>query len=239
LRHGFSTRRGGTTPEGSLNLGYLDWDTRKRVNENRRRFLSALGLGHASMATLAQVHSDQVHIITGDKNQWNRPPEGDALLTRESGIALAVRVADCLPILLTDPDKRAIGAFHAGWRGILAHILVKTVNRMRDAFGSDPARMVVAVGPGIRSCCMEVGPEVACLFDREFPNRTLSRSRKGEAMLDLQQALEADRAEAGIDRENFFDLGLCTRCNPEEFYSYRGEGEASGRMMAAIGFGDL
>jgi len=243
LRQGFSTRCGGVSspPAGSLNLGYMDWDIAERVEENRLRFLSALGLVDNSLATLTQVHSDQVHIIKRDTNQRNCRLDGDALLTRDTDVALAVRVGDCLPVLLADPDNRAIGVVHAGWRGILAHILVKTVEMMREAFGSDPGRLIAALGPGIRSCCMEVDPEVACLFEREFPDHRLCRllpGYGGKSRLDLKQALECDRSVAGIDRGNFYDLGLCTHCTPAEFFSYRREGPASGRMMAAIGMTD-
>jgi hypothetical protein len=238
LCHGFSTRRGGTPDAAgsSLNLGYVSWDPPERVDANRRRFLRALRLMEAHLAVLRQVHSNRVHIIKDRPAEWN-PPEGDALICRLPGIALAVQVADCLPVLIADPATRAIAAVHAGWRGTLARVLREAVREMQRTFGADPSNLLVAVGPGIRACCCEVGPEVAELFEKEFPGCRLSRpaAAPGKYLLDLGGALERDLDDSGVAPQHRHDLGLCTRCNPQEFFSYRAEGERSGRMMAVIG----
>lgn len=239
LCHGFSTRRGGAPAPGehSLNLSYNSWDSPERVNENRRRLLCALNLKEAHLATLRQVHSNRVHIIRDIPAQWN-PSEGDALVAQLENAALAVQVADCLPVLIADPATKAVAAVHSGWRGILAHILPVTVREMQRTFGADPANLLAAVGPGIRACCFEVGPEVAELFNREFPGGRLSvpaGASPGKHLLDLCKALEMELDEAGIKPENRYDSGLCTRCNTKEFFSYRAEGTRSGRMMAVIG----
>jgi YfiH family protein len=238
LRHGFSTRHGGVSlPADNLNLSQVSWDSVDRVDENRRRFVTALGLGTATLATLSQIHSDRLHIIEEKKGQWNLRPQGDALATRLKSVALAVQIADCFPILMVDPAARAIAGVHAGWRGTLARIVSKTVRAMKLGLDCVPARLMVAIGPGIRRCCFEVGAEVVAAFEKEFPGVRLAEppaADTGSSRLDLRRALDVQFAEAGIPQSQVFDLGLCTRCRVDEFFSYRGEGPKSGRLMAVI-----
>jgi len=237
VRHAFSTRHGGVSrlPEFALNLCRVAWDDRDRVEENRRRFLRASGFQGARLATLRQVHSDAlvrvVHAPAGS-------PEGDALATDRPGIALAVQVADCFPVLVADKEGRAVAAVHAGWRGVHSRILWKALRFMESSFGSDPEDLLVAIGPGIQACCMEVGPEVGSLFAQTDRHSEVCRphpERPGKALLNLPAALRQQLLEAGVKAANAFDLGLCTRCNPREFFSYRSEGPASGRMMGIVG----
>jgi YfiH family protein len=239
LHHGFSTRHGGIpgAPACSLNLGNSTWDSAERVNGNRHRFLSAVHLQEAHLVTLHQVHSDRVHIIKEIFGQGNKS-EGDALITKVEGIALSVQIADCLPVLIADPVKKVVAAVHSGWRGTLKGIALKTVQEMQNAFGSNPEHLLVAVGPGIRACCFEVGQEVADAFNHEYPGCALTKpmkARPGKFLLDLPNALEIQFQTAGIPPNNRHDLAACTRCNPNEFFSYRAEGPSSGRMMAVIG----
>jgi YfiH family protein len=239
LRHGFSTRHGGLSSRGecSLNLSNSSWDSPERVHENRRRFLSALHFEKACLATLRQVHSNRVYIIEDASGQWNQS-RGDALATRIENVALAVQIADCLPILIVDPGRNAVAAVHSGWRGTLSQVLFQTIRKMQQAFGSNPAELRAAIGPGIRSCCFEVGPEVAALFDEEYPGRLLAKpakNRRGKYFLDLGEALDIQLDLAGVLPENRYDMSICTCCNTNEFFSYRAEGPASGRMMAVIG----
>ena len=240
LHHGFSTRARGVSVSGesSLNLGYTSWDSIARVNENRRRFLSALNLENSSLATLRQVHSNRVLIIKDNRGEWNQS-EGDALATGTGDIVLGVQIADCVPILIADPAGRAVAAVHSGWRGTLARVLLQTIIEMQKAFGSKPSNLLVAAGPGIRACCFEVGPEVANLFESAYSkahHATPAEGRPGKYLLDLYKALEIQLDLAGVRVENRHDLGACTRCRTNEFFSYRAEGPASGRLMAAIGF---
>jgi YfiH family protein len=210
----------------------------ERVQENRRRFMSALHLEQASLTTLRQVHSNRVHIIEDSSGQWNQS-EGDALITLVENIALAVQVADCVPLLIADPARHAVGAVHSGWRGTLSRILLQTIREMQRAFQSDPAQLCISVGPGIRECCFEVGSEVAALFDEEYPGCGLATpldAWKGKFRVDLCRALNIQLDLAGVPPENRFDLGACTCCKTDEFFSYRAEGPASGRMLAVIGW---
>jgi YfiH family protein len=238
LRHAFSTRLGGVSlaPEPALNLGHVAWDSHANVEENRRRFLSVLGLAPALLATVAQIHSAEFHIIKSPAHQWNPRARGDALVTAEPGIALAVQVADCFPVLVADPQTGTIAAVHAGWRGSLARILGRIIEGMQRQ-GADPTHILVAIGPGIRPCCFEVGPEVASAFDAAFPGELLCHpypEHQGKYLLDLPMALNLQLSEAGIPPQNRWDLGLCTRCRPDEFFSYRAEGSRAGRMMGII-----
>jgi YfiH family protein len=238
LQHGFSTRHGGVSslPDGALNLRHAPWDSSENVRENRRRFLGALRLRAGRLLTLRQVHSDRIHIIGEIPSHWNQP-EGDALATELEGAALAVQTADCFPILIADPGGRGVACIHSGWRGTLARLPGKTVEAMRNAFGCDPSRLLAAIGPGIRSCCYGVGEEVADRFRENYPGLPLAGRRMDHPdkyLLDLPGALRSQLGEAGIAPGNLHDLGICTHCRTDEFFSYRAEGPLSGRMMAVI-----
>jgi len=197
LLHAFSTRRGGVSPSPAegLNLGCAG-DERSRVEENRRRFLHAIGSAGFQLATLQQVHSATVYQIArrpsgalqyapaglkartpasspeppSDSRAGECGPTGDALMTSESGVLLSVRVADCLPILLVDPRQRVVAAVHAGWRGALERVAQKTAAEMQRVFGSRPSEILAAIGPGIGACCYAVGEDVVDRFRGAFAN---------------------------------------------------------------------
>ncbi len=178
LTHGFSTRTGGASRladpyepsqpgEPVLNLGFSEWDERSRVEQNRRRFQKALGAEGMTLVALSQIHSDVIHVIEAAPAQ---PLQGDAVVTAMPGLLIAVQTADCIPILLADPEHRVVAAIHAGWRGTLKRIAEKTVGRMRMLFGTRPEKIIAAIGPGIGRCCYEVGAEVAKEFGSQFEN---------------------------------------------------------------------
>jgi YfiH family protein len=265
LRHGFSTRRGGVDG-GTLNLNFTAWDTPERVNENRRRLFSALGLEDATLISLKQIHSDRVYAVESDAGcfpRWtwktqrsftlfpssgltgsidNRRSEassreGDALITNVENAALAIKVADCFPVLIVDPIHRAIGAVHSGWRGTLARVLPRTIEEMSRRFQSDPARLLFALGPGIRECCFEVAEDVASLFTEAYSEIAAVRQHPlapGKYLVNLAAVLKTQMRQAGAPPENQYDLEICTRCNTEEFFSWRAAGPSAGRMMAVI-----
>ena len=168
LLHGFSTKPGGVSDlngEKVLNLGFTDWDTRENVLENRRRFQSALGANDFQLISLKQIHSDVIHLFDAAPHE---PCKGDASITNRPGLLLGVQTADCVPILLVDPKKRAVAAIHAGWRGTLARIAVKAIGQMQMHFDTKPADLLAAIGPSIGGCCYEVGTEVATQFLSQF-----------------------------------------------------------------------
>jgi len=169
--HAFSTRPGGESSldnQRVLSLGHTEWDTRAAVLANRRRFLAALGAEGMALVTLRQIHSDVIHHPPAADEAPPQSPRGDAHVTRTPGLLLAVQTADCVPILLADPKHRAVAAVHAGWRGTLRRIAAKTIGRMQMLFGSRPADVIAALGPGIGRCCYEVGPEVVQAFAGQF-----------------------------------------------------------------------
>jgi hypothetical protein len=188
--------------------------------------------------------------------------QGDALLTSQPGLLLAVQTADCVPILLADPARRAVAAVHAGWRGTLARVVAKTVGRMRLEFGTRPADIVAAIGPAIGRCCYEVGPEVAQAFLAQFPaaaewfDGPFDRLAVGEetpflpwlsmvppghqaaperVRLDLRGANCWQLIDSGVRPRNIAVSTLCTACRADLFFSYRREGPQTGRHMAVIG----
>jgi len=258
LVHGFSTRPGGVSPLDDrhvLNLGLMEWDTRENVAENRRLLHAALGAEDFTLSPLKQIHSDVIHLFTAAPGHACK---GDASATNRPGLLLAVQTADCVPILLVDPKKRAVAAIHAGWKGTLARITEKAVGRLRLEFGCDPSDLLAALGPAIGPCCYEVGAEFVTKFTAQFadasgyfdeprtgdepnPLQWLSMMPPGHqpsprnVHLDLPKANRAQLLAAGLRPQNIFLSGLCTACHPELFFSHRREGALSGRLMSVIG----
>lgn len=269
LVHGFSTHPGGVSildshdprrsrSEKVLNLGYTEWDRREHVDENRRRFVKALGHPELPLATLRQIHSDIAHVISAPPVE---PPKGDALATSSPNLLLAIQTADCIPILLVDPRHRAVAAIHSGWRGTVARVAAKTLGRMQMEFATKPADVLAAIGPGIGQCCYEVGPDVVKEFAAQFANAKswfegpFDALASGEdpnplpwltmmppghepppprCYLDLKAANAAMLSEAGVSTKNIFVSELCTFCRPDLFFSYRRE-HRTGRMMSVVG----
>jgi polyphenol oxidase len=180
------------------------------------------------LATAKQIHSDQILVAT----QAGHLGSGDAIISNRPNVTVAVRTADCLPILIVDPRTRAVAAVHAGWRGVVAEIVPKTIQAMSLKFGSRPEDLEVAIGPGIGPCCFEVGPEVASQFHAFFPERNDLDSR---TKLDLAETVSRQLGRNGVARGQISDARLCSRCQPDLFESYRRDGERAGRMVAAAG----
>ena len=182
----------------------------------------------ANLATARQIHSNRVLIA--------REPgvvgEGDALISNCPGLSLAIRTADCLPILIADSRNRASAAVHAGWRGAVADIISNTLEALRHEFATRTEDLRVAVGPGIGACCFEVGPEVAEQFQPFFPERDDLAKR---THVDLTETITRQLSRNGVTRSQTAVSKLCTRCHAEYFESYRRDREAAGRMVATIG----
>ncbi len=225
----FSTRRGGLSdpPFDSLNLGRSTLDDAAAVAENRRRMLAALGLAPAALATAGQVHGTAVARVTGP----GHTPDCDALVTTARGVALAVTIADCLPLLFHAPG--AVCAAHAGWRGIAAGMPRAALDAMCEAAGCAAARVTVHLGPCIRSCCYEVREDVLSQFPPEFAER-----RAGRWHLDLPAAARAVLGAAGLPEPCIVDTGVCTACEPYWYYSHRRDQGRTGRLWAVAALRD-
>jgi len=182
----------------------------------------------AADVTLRQVHSASVLNARG---LTDRSHEGDALITDEVHRSIGIRTADCVPVLLVDPVHRAIAAVHAGWRGTAAGIAERTVHSLVNTFGAAPAHLYAAIGPCIRSCCYEVGEDVAHRFAHLFAER---KPALGKQMLDLPEANRRQLQAAGVPPKHIYDCGRCTACETDLFFSYRRHPEEPGRMTAWI-----
>ena len=181
-----------------------------------------------NLATIKQVHSDRVLTV----ETAGPAGEGDALISNRPGLSLAIRTADCLPILMVDPRNRAIAAVHAGWRGTAAEITAKAIDAMAREFGTRSEELIIAIGPGIGACCYMVGPEVTARFRQFFPER---EDLSGAAKIDLVQTTIRQLRRNGGKIGQIAPATLCTHCQSELFHSYRRDGEAAGRMVTTIG----
>jgi len=272
LVHGFSTRVGGFSRiyrKGDLNLGFTKDDSCAAVDRNRAAFLKNIGAVKRNrtkvardsfwpLLTVRQTHSDLIHCVDSAPNDQL---VGDGLITATPGLLIAIQTADCLPMILVDTNLRAVGVFHAGWRGTVKRIVEKGVGEMFRCFGSLPRDLKAAIGPGIQGCCYEVGEEVRTKFESQFayapslfrevkdsdpvrekyPLLFLTARAPGHSelpkriFLDLVEANRQQLIAAGVPKKNIEMSPLCTNCHPELLFSYRAEKGKTGRMMAAVG----
>ena len=265
LVHGFSTRAGGFSKvygDNALNLGFTAQDSRAAAERNRHAFAAAVSARTGNrlwpIVTLRQIHSDLIHCISEAPKDLLA---GDGLLTPTPNILLGIQTADCLPIILVDTRRRAVGVFHAGWRGTMKRIVEKGVGEMRRWLGSRAPDIKAAIGPGIRGCCYQVGPEVRAQFESQFgyaaaffretkesdeihekyPLLFLTARAPGHSelprkiFLNLAEANRRQLLDAGVPARNISDLGLCTSCRVDLFFSHRAEKGVTGRMMGVAG----
>jgi len=278
LTHAFSTRHGGVSRVyggGALNLGFTKEDSRTAVERNREVFLKELGVANGRnnwpLISLRQIHSDLIHRIDAEQIEGARTqgarvdqiPEqllaSDGIVTDTPEVVVAIQTADCLPIILADRKRRAVGVFHAGWRGTVKRIVEKGVGEMRKHFGSDPRNLVAAIGPGVQACCYEVGAEVRTRFEAQFdyadslfrevkesdpvrekyPLLFLTARAPGHSelpvklFLDLVEANRRQLLDAGLLAKNIDATAPCTACHTDLLFSFRAEQGVTGRMMAA------
>jgi len=267
LWHGFSTRRGGVSrayaPEdapGELNLGFTPDDDRAHVLRNRELLAEAVtGDSSTPIVTLRQIHSSV--LILAESVSGDRPCRGDSLVTGQPGLLLGVQTADCIPVLVADRKRKAVAAFHAGWRGTVKRIVEAGIGRMRLEFGSRPEDLTAAIGPGVGPCCYAVGEEVQSQFESQFtyapalfhevydtdPVRTkypmlfLTQRAPGHSLmgpslhLDLIEANRRQLLAAGLKPGAIHVATGCTNCHPNTLFSHRASGGRTGRMMSVIG----
>ena len=261
LVHGFSTRHGGFSDVyggRALNLGYTKEDLPATVDRNRAAFFAAVGAIRWPLKAVRQIHSDLVW-----RADLEHPGAGDALLTDAPGFLLAVRTADCHPILLVDVKRRAVAAIHAGWRGTVKRIAEKAVGEMRRWFGSRPEDLRAAIGPGIHGCCYEIGEEVRDQFQSQFAyaDALFTETKESDSIherypllfliqrapghiephlpikirLDLTEANRRQLLASGLKPRSIWASPLCTACRTDLLFSHRAEKGTTGRMMAVIG----
>jgi len=242
--HGFSTRNGGVSPApwDTLNLGAERGDDPARLRENFLRFCAAIGADPGGLVKNQQVHSTRVRPVTrADAMPSPETPgtvEADGLITAEPGVALTIFSGDCLPIFLSDPDRRVIAACHAGWRGTAQGIAAQAVKQMTEDYGCKPENIRAAVGPGIGVCCFETHADVpdglraGLGADAEEFIHPLPGGEKFR--VDLKGANVRWLVKAGVSREKIAVSTACTACNREDFWSHRKMGSRRGSMAAVI-----
>jgi YfiH family protein len=252
--NGFSTRGGGTSPmpEHALNLAGFNEDTAENILENRQRFLklfpSPSGSAEWALAGCWQVHGADVRLV---KNLAEAKPAEDArgdtiycdaIVSNTRGVLAGVKTADCVPILIGDPATSAFAAVHAGWRGTLAQVAVKALNRMMTEYGTTPEDVRVAIGPAAGACCYEVGTDVIDAFSSAFSDQDLfTATRESHACIDLWKSNREQLRAAGVAAERMNIAPLCTMCHTDLFFSYRREKNVHGkvgRLMSVIGRAD-
>jgi hypothetical protein len=243
----FSTRLGGVSlmPHDALNLAGFNEDEAENIYENRRRFLK-LFAGDWTLTGCWQIHSADVRIVHSE--QEAKPKPGvlgddqycDALVSNTPKVLLAVKTADCVPILIGDSTTGAFAAVHAGWRGTSISIVSRALEQLQQEYGARGADLRAAIGPAANVCCYEVGSEVINLFKEHFPqsDHLLTPTRDGHARIDLQQANRDQLIRAGVSPERIHTAPLCTMDRNDLFFSYRREKNVHGRvgrLMSVIG----
>ncbi len=244
LTHGISTRFGGVSrpPYDSLNLALQVGDETAAVLENRRRFVTALGLSAATICTPEQVHGSQVYQVKqedagrGAFSYAEAIPGTDALMTDVPNLPLFLCYADCTPVLLFDPVHRVVAIAHGGWKGTLQNIAARTVRAMEDSFGTKAAECLAAIGPAIGAECYEVGEETARFFRETYPASfsEVLQQENGHIRLNLALMNRRQLEAEGLLPERIDSAAVCTRCNAQVFYSYRAAGGKTGRIAAVI-----
>lgn len=237
--HGFTTRLGGVSHGNGLDTLDLGAADTAETEENRRRFAGAFGLPRQALFYAKQVHGTRIETVTA--KDCGRAFTCDGFVTRERGLLLAVKTADCLPLLLGDPEAGVIAAVHAGWRGTIAGIATHAVSAM-VALGASPTRILAAIGPCIHRDCYEVdAPFFAAVKEK---NEALTAfvtplpHKEGHYLADLVAMNRYLLLSAGLSEENLYASGFCTACASELLFSHRANGGKRGLMMAGICLGE-
>lgn len=233
IAHGFTTREGGQSrgPFASLNLGSRVGDLRAVVEENRSAVLAALGRPKLTWVSMRQVHGCEVVEVTRNAG---RSIEADALWTRDPAVAIAILVADCVPIIIADERGTAVAAVHAGWRGTEARVAETMVKRLGRE-GIPPQRLRVAIGPAIGPCCYEVGSEVAAKLSAAIPTcpQAIRATSGDKSVVDLWAMNRAILESVGVAPTRIDTFKLCTSCNPV-FFSHRRDQGQTGRQAGVV-----
>jgi polyphenol oxidase len=243
----FSTRLGGISPMplAALNLAGFNEDDAENIYENRRRFLKLFD-GEWTLTGCWQTHSADVRVVRSEPEAQPKPGVlgddiyCDALVSRTPKILLAVKTADCVPILLGDAKTGAFAAVHAGWRGTSSSIVQNAIRQLQIEYGTRATDLRAAIGPAANSCCYEVGDEVIKVFKERFPqaDHLFTPTREGHARVDLQAANRDQLISTGVSTDRIHLAPLCTMDRTDLFFSYRREKKLHGRvgrLMSVIG----
>jgi len=238
--HGFTTRLGGVSgePYDTLNLASSakapNTDANTNIAENFRRVRRALGCLRHIRVQVNQVHGNEIWLPPAEPIRPADAPRADAIATERPGLLLMVRVADCVPVLLSDSSGRVVSAIHAGWRGGVAGVVQKAVETIGGSFGVEASDLVSAVGPCIGLAHFEVGPEVVSAFEQAGLGDAVDTRTWDKPHIDLARAVTHQLKRAGITGDRIDRTDRCTYQNAEEFFSHRRGPGRTGRQAALI-----
>ena len=247
--HLFSTRIGGVSKGcfSECNLSYTRGDEKEAVDENYRLVADALGHGKSldDFVCTFQTHTTNLRVVT-EEDRGKGPArlrdytDIDGLITNVPGIILGSFHADCPPVYIIDPVRRAIGLAHSGWKGTVGRIGEKAVRAMTENYGTDPSDCICAIGPSICGECYEIGEDVAEEIRKAFDAEAIDKNKilvpypGGKYRLYLWNAIKLTLMEAGVKEENIYVTDICTRCNPDLLFSHRVHGEKRGNLCAFL-----
>lgn len=239
VRHGFSTRLGGVSKGhcGTMNISTTRGDEPEAIEENRRRIAAAIGVDPSDFTYTHQTHTTNVAVVE-EKDRGGKFLDTDGMVTNVPGICLVTFYADCVPLFFVDPEHRAIGLSHSGWRGTVGRMGKVTLELMKERYGTDPAQVYAAVGPSICQDCYEVSEDVIGrikeTFDEALWQELFYEKENGKYQLDLWKANKTVMTEAGVREERIAVTNVCTHCNPEILFSHRSAGTARGNLSAFL-----
>ena len=240
----FTTRTGGVsiTPFDNLNTSYNVNDKESRVTENRKIILDALNIDYRNTVSAQQVHKDKIGLVRKeDKGKGafeysNGIAETDALMTDTPGIPILMCYADCVPVFILDPVKKAIALIHSGRKGTELELTLKTLNKMKKIFETNPHSCLAAIFPSIGPCCYKIKEQNKIdnywLNKNKFNDEVISKQNRSGRSLDLRKANYWQLIKGGVDEKNIFVNEVCTTDHPELFFSYRRDTGNTGRMAA-------
>lgn len=235
LVHGIFTRQGGTSTGqfDSLNVGMNSGDETSAIATNRKRII--LKMGMKPLVFLNQVHGNKIKVLKKEDNDLSDVFEpgkelytADGIITDMKGVFLVIQVADCQSIMFYDPEKEIVANIHAGWRGIVQNVAGKCIDKMIEEFGSSAENILVGISPSLGPCCSEF-----VNYEQEIPEDLWQYKDPDKPYFDLWKMSHDQLIQKGVMADNIENMGICTKCNTDQFYSYRGE-KATGRFACVI-----
>jgi len=211
----------------NFRAGFFLGSSTYSCEKDRKQLAEQIGLNSENLVIPKQAHGHKVQFCKAS----GELADTDAIISNSENIVLSIQVADCIPLFILEKKSKIFGLVHAGWRGTAKRIVSKTIHEINKHGGCQKDIMAL-IGPSIKQCCFEIGPEVA----KEFSNDFLVKGNGDRSFLDLQGVVKKELMNAGIKIENIIDLDECTCCQPEKYYSYRRNGNRAGRMIAICGW---
>ena len=237
ITHGFSLRTGGHSaqPFDTLNIARAVGDDPTHVQANLDALAAAIGYAPEALFEVSQVHGNVVRVVRADEDQVAvRQEEADVLVALEPNVAIGIRVADCIAALIVDPRSGAVAGVHAGWRGVVSRAADAAIDVLVREANAQISDLVVATFPHIRSCCFEVGDDVAQTIASASDATNAIDRNHDKPHVNLLSVLQAQLLQRGIEREHLQDIAGCTHCEPQRFFSFRRDGKRSGRHLAIV-----